>query len=398
MNSFNMHLPIFHIPTFDLASNPSPLILAMCAIGALLLLDRPNAGLLYSLSRKALRYKHQRAELELPSVFWDWSRPCEEEVPPAWSPLWDTQTDLLLTYFGAFCGDPEAVVRTMEEIGSLSCTYRLRQAELGPSSLTAKPTTWNSWAERECTKRLLCGIFIISSLLTITYGICPGFSVFQHGDLEMPGEQSLWDASTEVEWLERKRNLEQDDAPAVTLRLAVRWALDGQSPDSLEHTRCSRWSPFMATVTMHGVNTLVYHVADFTHPQDVSPDTHPLHGTPKSHVVSHMEDALGRCYDMIVSARNGSSSVSGDAKSPLLFNSLALLRVCYIRAFTNINSMDRNILLRRSRSEMLEAIRQYAVKPVPRSALLARVVAHVPWKPSRSPLEQGLCCYKRPLR
>jgi len=121
MNSFNMHLPIFHIPTFDPASNPSPLVLAMCAIGALLLLDRPNAGILYSLSRKALRYKHQRAELELPSVFWDWSRPCEEEVLPAWSPLWDTQTDLLLTYFGAFCGDPEVVVRTMEEIGSLSC-------------------------------------------------------------------------------------------------------------------------------------------------------------------------------------------------------------------------------------------------------------------------------------
>lgn len=121
MDSFNMHLPIFHIPTFDLAQSPSPLVLAMCAIGALLLLDRPNASTLYSLSRQALMCKHQRAELESPIVFWDWSRPSEEEASHSWSPLWLTQTHLLLTYFGAFCGHPEVVVRTMGEIGYLSC-------------------------------------------------------------------------------------------------------------------------------------------------------------------------------------------------------------------------------------------------------------------------------------
>lgn len=191
----------------------------------------------------------------------------------------------------------------------------------------------------------------------------------------MPGEQSLWDAETEKEWLERKSKVEQNDTPVITLRLAVKWALNGQSPDALERARCSRWSPFMATVTMHGVNTLVYHVTDFTHSLDVSGNTHRLHGMQKTQLMAQMEEALGRCYDMIVSARNGSRLVSGDAESPLLFNSLALLRVCYIRAFTDINGMDRNILLRRTRDEMLKAIWHYATKPALRSALLTRVVA-----------------------
>lgn len=124
-SSFNRHVPIFHIPTLQPETTPSPLVLAMCAIGALLLLDRQNASLLYTLSRRALAYEYLESRHEHPTMFWDWSRPSETDVPVGLRPLWDTQTDLLLTYFGAFCGDPDLVVRTMEEIGSLSCVCRI---------------------------------------------------------------------------------------------------------------------------------------------------------------------------------------------------------------------------------------------------------------------------------
>ncbi|KPI39612.1 Vanillyl-alcohol oxidase [Cyphellophora attinorum] len=125
MDSFNTHLPIFHLPTMDFAEMRSPLVLAICAIGALHLLDRSNAGTMYTLSRKALTRRHQRAELELASVFWDWSKPVAARTKTEPPPLWDTQTQLLLAYFGSFCGHPDVVVRSMEEIGSLSCVGSL---------------------------------------------------------------------------------------------------------------------------------------------------------------------------------------------------------------------------------------------------------------------------------
>jgi hypothetical protein len=151
-SSFNRHVPIFHIPTLQPETTPSPLVLAMCAIGALLLLDRPNASLLYTLARRALAYEYLESRHEHPTMFWDWSRPSETEVPVGLRPLWDTQTNLLLTYFGAFCGHPDLVVRTMEEIGSLSCVCRIRSrsphylpsAGISPQTSRAMSLVWDS--------------------------------------------------------------------------------------------------------------------------------------------------------------------------------------------------------------------------------------------------------------
>ena len=51
---FDPHFPIFHWPTLDLISTPSPLILSMCSIGALYRLDRRRARMFYDIASRSI--------------------------------------------------------------------------------------------------------------------------------------------------------------------------------------------------------------------------------------------------------------------------------------------------------------------------------------------------------
>lgn len=55
ITSFSCHLPIIHLPTLIPQRTPSPLILAMCSIGALYRLDRRRAQRLHDLASKAVK-------------------------------------------------------------------------------------------------------------------------------------------------------------------------------------------------------------------------------------------------------------------------------------------------------------------------------------------------------
>lgn len=50
---FHIHFPLIHIQTLELQHAPSPLILAICAIGALYRLDRRRARMMYNLAKQS---------------------------------------------------------------------------------------------------------------------------------------------------------------------------------------------------------------------------------------------------------------------------------------------------------------------------------------------------------
>ena len=50
IDCFHRHLPIIHFPSLDVANTPSPLVFAICSIGALYRLDRRRAKNLYDLA------------------------------------------------------------------------------------------------------------------------------------------------------------------------------------------------------------------------------------------------------------------------------------------------------------------------------------------------------------
>lgn len=123
VDAFHVHLPIFHLPTMDLERTPSPLVLAMCAIGALYRLERKVAASLYHKADQALsaRARHGSILIErTPNLLEDWTRPVPDQMNRYRDSLWTGQTRLLLTMFGSFSGDPEVMSRAIGQIGEFS--------------------------------------------------------------------------------------------------------------------------------------------------------------------------------------------------------------------------------------------------------------------------------------
>ena len=122
VDCFHAHLPMFHFQSFDPEHTPSPLLLGMCAIGALFRLERRVAASLYSMADQALQNVLLGTSDDAPSLHRldDWVRPKKVSTDPNWRPIWVTQCKLLLTFFAAFCGDPLVVRKAIEGMGMLS--------------------------------------------------------------------------------------------------------------------------------------------------------------------------------------------------------------------------------------------------------------------------------------
>lgn len=134
LDAFHVHMPIFHLPTMNLANTPSPLVLAICAIGALYRLERKVAASLYLKADQALCATIDRRGRphKKPRLLEDWSLPPAEE-PPSKSYqeyVWPSQTRLLLAMFACFSGDPEVIAKAIVQLGeflivSIACLAAL---------------------------------------------------------------------------------------------------------------------------------------------------------------------------------------------------------------------------------------------------------------------------------
>lgn len=120
-NAWMIHLPFIHIPTLDLDTSPPPLILSMCAIGALYCLDPPMSTKLYLQANKLLSHelsKFSRREF-VPSLFIQYETLYDGNVQSAACPLWMVQSKLMLTFFETFTGNHTMIKRGLENVGFL---------------------------------------------------------------------------------------------------------------------------------------------------------------------------------------------------------------------------------------------------------------------------------------
>lgn len=131
---FLPHLPIIHFPTLELDKTPSPLVLAMCAIGGLYRLERKVSLRLYLHADRLLMNEWRK--LSRPeaceSVLSSYKSRCSRDAPSSNGHLWMFQCKLLLTWFATFTGNPTLVKQGMENVGTLvdvgdtshqTCTY-----------------------------------------------------------------------------------------------------------------------------------------------------------------------------------------------------------------------------------------------------------------------------------
>jgi hypothetical protein len=120
VDAFHVHLPIFHLPTMDLKSTPSPLILAICAIGAQYRLERKVSAALFLKADQALaaavvdRGDHLHKK---PRLLEDWVRPRAQPRRSTPDALWKGQTRLLLAMLSCFSGDTEVISKAIVHLG-----------------------------------------------------------------------------------------------------------------------------------------------------------------------------------------------------------------------------------------------------------------------------------------
>ena len=172
-DSVHVHQPQFHLHTLDPASTPSPLILAMCAVGALFRLERKVAAALFAKADEALRNSRSDAQDEMmsPNSMEDWVRPRRGSEVLTSRPMWMTQCRLLLTFFAGFSGSPMFIRKAIEgmeilaNVGSIVSEfdrarsdirqdYRLKMPSVKAGRVAHnRVSSWHQWIERETTKR-----------------------------------------------------------------------------------------------------------------------------------------------------------------------------------------------------------------------------------------------------
>lgn len=122
VKAFHIHFPFLHLPTFDLMTTPSPLILGICAIGALHRLERRLAASLCFMAERALA-SVEMSKLQISPL--DWARP-NDSPPSDLAPLGIAQARLLLVFFTGFSGQPRLIRQALVGCGHVSAVGNRR--------------------------------------------------------------------------------------------------------------------------------------------------------------------------------------------------------------------------------------------------------------------------------
>jgi hypothetical protein len=123
--TFHRHQPFLHEPTWSPNTAAIPLVMSVCANGALYSLEYDIARNLFSLAVAMLKRQDHG--------------------------LWVLQTLMPLTAFSAWSGKPEDLFQAVELQGRLILNLRHEWARVSESDNQAE--TWEKWLERESLKR-----------------------------------------------------------------------------------------------------------------------------------------------------------------------------------------------------------------------------------------------------
>ncbi|KAI9148992.1 Early growth response protein 3 [Paramyrothecium foliicola] len=365
IDAFHIHFPFLHLQTLDLGATPGPLVLSICAVGALHRLERKLAASFYFMAERLLAMLEFDNLNASPTLLQDWARP-QESPSSKPTPLALAQARLIQVFFSAFSGEPQLVRNALIACGHLSADFRLEMSNIKPGSSASHLKSWRSWVEHESMKRLMCCCTVLGNLLNITYGMAPGFAFVEECNIEMPAEDALWEAKTANEWqilMEATCH-----SPSLGLREAVGALFD---PSTLERQpkSCWKWSPFSASIVMHGIATALWFLM-----QGKQACYGTLPNFRESYESTHVEAALSRCGVLLAEAQSNNDYTWEEIDNPLLFNAFAVLRVSYGRLCINTHSLDRSLLFKESSGQILAILQKYFEAKQERSQFITMAV------------------------
>lgn len=231
---------------------------------------------------------------------------------------------------------------------------------------------WEEWISRESSKRLLCGMFIVSNLISTTYGVSPGFSHTYDLEFEVLDEERLWNARSAQEWIELKG---VPSAPTErTIRETMAHLIFDEQPK--QDARTYQVSGLTMLLIMHAVNIHMLNLRQVIEPSGGFEFTQSSTSALRDSLLTSAFSTLSRCQDIISSVRGKVEPAAtwSDAEGPLMFNCQGLLLIAYIRLFSNINAFTRLTLLTDNPDDITNAVKSYAEAPQRRSPSLTKAV------------------------
>ncbi|KAJ5690578.1 hypothetical protein N7462_004970 [Penicillium macrosclerotiorum] len=243
-NLYHPHLPFLHQQSFNPASAPTPLLLAVLSIGALYTFERDHAFMLHVGSKVLVNQFLQHKEN------FD-SRKC---------PLWLMQSTLLNMVFESWSGDPKGLEWTCS-IKSLLANMvagNRYQLKVRTEARQSPQPSREEWIEDESCRRTYFAVYIFFGMLTLTFNHTPAMSFDEFDNLELPSSESLWnlDATDEESW---RRSVAS--ASTMTVREAHDFLFQGEQ---------TRYSAFATRVLINALFLQVWnHKRSFEALQDV---------------------------------------------------------------------------------------------------------------------------------
>lgn len=224
--------------------------------------------------------------------------------------------------------------------------------------------TWRDWVDIESFKRLCYGIYILQSLITITFNLPPAISCAEV-HLQLPASEDLWESPNAEVW-EANLNFTVSDPK---FKNALEYYFGAQLPGAPPVLEPGP-SAFGGLVLVHGLLSQQWQVTQcrkslqlfgFTAPS-ILPFT----------MAQESEELLGRLQNCLIYTHQ---NISPNAGGSLWFCAAGLLRQAYIRQFTQFepaSSQMRAIIRPEEGSLDLEAVVSYVLEGTPRSAAVTR--------------------------
>lgn len=205
----------------------------------------------------------------------------------------------------------------------------------------------------------------------MTYNVSPGLSMASDADIEMPGDQNMWDARDAETWSRLARS--NDQCRVLTVKDAVSRMLDGEASTSGDGTLL--WSPFSCLVTVHAVSIQIWHMMQCLGFTCISCTNKEMCQAQKNHHGrTQIEAALTRCRNLITRGRQDRDYNGTEPEGPLLFNCVAILRVGFSRAFTD-NGPGTSTILLTSRNDIVASLTRFIMRPQSRNDFVTQSIA-----------------------
>ncbi|KAH8597556.1 hypothetical protein B0O99DRAFT_617677 [Bisporella sp. PMI_857] len=280
--SFHRHQPFLHESTWSPETAPTPLILAICANGAIYCLERNIAVDLHRTAAALIDDKDRSVSV--------------------------LQTLMLLMAFSAWSGFPTDLKIALELQGRAALALRTSWGSEPQTEPSA--SEWEKWREMESLRRITYCLFTLMSLMDIAYDIpSPIYLEDQHG---LPCYEAQWKAATEESW------------NSISKKIVTR---EWTSVESVIRRLGDESLPTPSNIGMFGchviIMTLLERIILF---HRSCPNEH----FGSSIVRQSYLRALKRWQLMWESEPEASLSPD-NPQGPILFNCTAILRVAYIR-------------------------------------------------------------------